>query len=148
MLLRNKRTVLGFALTGLAAVMLTVPATAFAGDESRRDRTDHRDDDGRRGDDHGRAGHRDGDHANHRRYASYTGHNESYKYRYNNHRPAHSYRHASAKKHGSPFYCKPCNHRFESRVGFNNHLGGHHHIAPWRLPFVVVHHTLGWVFFG
>jgi len=59
MLLRNKRKTLGFALTGLAAVMLTVPATAFARGDDRRDRSDYRSDDGRRGDRDDRADHRE-----------------------------------------------------------------------------------------
>jgi len=165
--------VLGFALTGLAAAMLTIPATAFAGHDERRSRTEDRD-----GDRDDRADHRDrdGDRAHqrdsdrdHRRDSRYTtdrnrhrhsqkarhhnhGHKygHSYKARYDrhNHRPAHSYRQASAKRHNAPYRCEPCNRRFNSRSGFHGHLSGNHHIPPWRLPFVIVHHTLGWVFFG
>jgi hypothetical protein len=187
MLLRNKRSVLGFALMGLVAAVLVAPATASAQDGDRRDRgdraddrndddrrdrgdrSDYRNDDRRRddrsahrgNDDRDRRDHRDADrnrgHDDHDKYkgkqkhASHKGHGNGpsqHKYRYNDHRPAHSYRQAAAHSHGSPYYCKPCNHRFESRVGFNSHLGGRHHIPPWRMPFVIVHHTFGWIFFG
>lgn len=46
------------------------------------------------------------------------------------------------------FYCKPCNHRFRSRFQLRNHLHHDHHIALWRLPFVIVHRAFGAVFYG
>jgi len=168
MLLRNKRTILGFALMSLAAVMLTVPATAFARGDDRRDRSDYRSDDGRRGDRDDRADHRedDRDHRDARhtkrgqKYEKQTrhdhrhgrhgkhGHGPAFRPPGYDHRPAHSFRHAAAHRHASTYYCKPCNNRFKNRSGLHAHLSGHHHIPPWRLPFVVVHNTLGWVFFG
>ena len=162
MLLRKNRTMLGIALTSLAAVMLTVPATAFADHGDRRTRSDHRGDDDRHRDharDSDRGDHdhyRKQDRRNHYRNRSFAvakrghgvvrrSHHRHYRHPSNGYPPPHS---AAYKKHKSPYYCKPCNHRFSSRSGFHGHLSGHHHVPPWRLPAVIVHHTLGWVFFG
>ena len=46
------------------------------------------------------------------------------------------------------YYCKPCGHRFHSRRKFHDHLHHHHHIPLWKLPFVIIHTTLGWIFHG
>ncbi|MBW2240623.1 MAG: hypothetical protein JRH01_01440 [Deltaproteobacteria bacterium] len=46
------------------------------------------------------------------------------------------------------YTCEPCGHRFESRSRFHRHLSGHHHIPLFALPFVIVRHTLGWIFYG
>jgi len=65
---------------------------------------------------------------------------------------SYSYRDHGHRGHGNyarnPYYCEPCSRRFAGQSHFHRHLSGHHHIAPWRLPSLVVHHTLGWVFFG
>ncbi len=50
-------------------------------------------------------------------------------------------------EHGR-YYCAPCRHAFRSRHTFHDHLHDHHHVPLWRLPFVIVHSALGWVFYG
>ena len=58
---------------------------------------------------------------------------------------------AAARFHGRQqvvYTCRPCSHRFESQRAFQRHLRSHHHVAVWALPFVVVHHALGWIFYG
>ena len=46
------------------------------------------------------------------------------------------------------FYCKPCNHHFQSRGRFRNHLRHQHHIPLLWLPFVIVYQVFGAVFYG
>ena len=46
------------------------------------------------------------------------------------------------------FRCEPCGHGFHSRHKFHRHLSHQHRIPFWALPFVVVHSTIGWVFYG
>lgn len=50
------------------------------------------------------------------------------------------------------YYCAPCNHRFDSHDALYQHVHRRHHVALWRLPFVIVksiiHGTLGWIFHG
>ena len=60
-------------------------------------------------------------------------------HRANHHRLAH---------HEAAYTCRPCNHRFDSRDAFHRHLSHHHHVQHWVLPFVVVRHALGWIFYG
>jgi hypothetical protein len=48
----------------------------------------------------------------------------------------------------SVYSCRPCSQRFETRRAFRAHLRHHHHVASWAMPFVVVHHALGWIFYG
>jgi hypothetical protein len=54
----------------------------------------------------------------------------------------------SHRRHQAVYTCGPCSHRFDSRRAFHRHLRHQHHVAPWVLPFVIVHHTLGWIFYG
>jgi hypothetical protein len=44
--------------------------------------------------------------------------------------------------------CRPCSRQFQSGWSFRRHVQHHHRVAPWRLPFVIVHHSLGWIFYG
>jgi len=187
MLLRNKRSILGIALTGLAAVMLTIPTTAMARDGDRRDRSEHRDRDRDHGDrDYRDRDHRDGDRREHRdrghaRHASQRrwnghdardsgrghkyGHDKHFRGRGNGHKHGHYKQFSKRQRHAAheyrtrghrgdghyaraPYYCRPCNRRFAGQHDFHGHLHGHHHIPPWKLPFLIVHNTLGWVFFG
>ena len=53
-----------------------------------------------------------------------------------------------AAQHRAEYRCEPCSKRFSKRSGFHRHLTSHHHVPTWRLPFVVVHHALGWIFYG
>ncbi len=46
------------------------------------------------------------------------------------------------------YTCGPCNYRFADRGDFHRHLIFKHQISPLRLPFVVIHHSLGWIFYG
>jgi hypothetical protein len=58
---------------------------------------------------------------------------------------------ASSRSHGrhqAEYACRPCSQSFESRRDFHRHVRHHHHVPPWALPFVIVHHALGWVFYG
>lgn len=57
-------------------------------------------------------------------------------------------RHVRREVRREVYTCGPCNHRFHSRREFHRHLGGHHHIPLVALPFVIVRHTLGWIFHG
>ena len=48
----------------------------------------------------------------------------------------------------SSYYCARCHHGFHRRRAFYRHLH-HEHAVPFaRLPFVLVHTHLGWVFGG
>jgi len=59
-----------------------------------------------------------------------------------------AYAHQRAAQHRAEYRCEPCSKRFSKRSGFQRHLTDHHHVPVWRLPFVVVHHALGWIFYG
>lgn len=46
------------------------------------------------------------------------------------------------------YRCAPCGHVFHSHASFYRHLHYHHHVALWEIPFLVVHTTIGWIFYG
>ncbi len=91
---------------------------------------------------------RHGDHDRHDRHV------RSHRHRYDRghlHRrhhgpPAHA-RVVRVHDHGK-YYCKPCRHYFKKRHAFHDHLHDHHHVPLWRLPFVIVHSAIGWIFYG
>ena len=145
-MLRKHRPGFAIALMGLSAALLALPATAAAERTDRRARTeagDHRDAERRyhRDDDRGDHRHRAVRHRGHR-------HHRAHFWRGHGHGHRHHARHAAARHHEAPFYCKPCRNRFASRDGFHRHLRHRHRVASWRLPRVIVRHSLGWVFFG
>ena len=88
-------------------------------------------------------------------YCSARGHDRHDRHdnRYDRHR-RHDYRHDNHRGHDryerrrDSYTCEPCGHRFQSRKRFHRHLSGHHHIPLFALPFVIVKHTLGWIFYG
>ena len=57
-------------------------------------------------------------------------------------------RHARSHRQQRGYYCEPCGHRFHARDHFHRHLLHDHHVPLWRLPFVIVHSAVGWVFYG
>jgi len=159
MLLHTRRPIFAIALMGLAAALLTLPSTASADRADRRTRAENGDRrDGQREDQRAdrrsdqRADHRSDQRADrrsdyrsgHRDRGLHRGHRHHYKAR----RGAHVKHVSQQRHHEAPFYCKPCRHRFASRDGFRRHLHHHHRVPLWRLSRAIVHHTLGWVFFG
>lgn len=56
--------------------------------------------------------------------------------------------HANRRYHRDRYYCEPCNHYFDERYAFHDHLYGVHHVPFWQLPFVIVSYALGWIFYG
>jgi len=87
---------------------------------------------------------RDGDHHRHRVDSRHR-HASQYAYR------GHGHRHrAHPGYHRVParYYCEPCNHGFHTRGDFHAHLVGHHHVSPLLLPFLIVQHAFGWIFYG
>lgn len=62
--------------------------------------------------------------------------------------PHRSWRRARHHREHRAYYCARCHHGFHRRQRFFEHLRHAHHV-PWsRLPFVVVHTWLGWIFYG
>lgn len=130
---RNKRLVA--VLLGSFGVSILMPLVASAGSSRYRDS-------------HNR--HRGGDHRyDYRSHDSngYRGHHDGYRHRrYDRYRRHDRYdrsHHAQSR-----YYCAACDHGFHSRSAFHSHLSGHHYIAPWLLPFAIVKHALGWIFYG
>ena len=50
--------------------------------------------------------------------------------------------------HAEAFYCEPCGHHFGSLHDLHHHVHHHHHVPTWRLPYVVIQASVGWVFGG
>ncbi len=76
---------------------------------------------------------------------------DSHGYQYGHHSRyggARVYQYYRADYRQERYYCAPCNHYFDSRPNFHSHLNQRHHIPLWKIPFVIVHSTLGWIFHG
>lgn len=59
----------------------------------------------------------------------------------------------SGHRHGNhvrrtAYACAPCRHRYRDYGAFTRHLHHHHHVPFWRMPFVIVHAAVGWIFYG
>ncbi len=151
---------LGAAVLGSIALSLLVPVTASAGSsQHRNDRHNARGDYDRGHDRHARGGHERnharnhdrnynrnynrGDRRHHRR--DYRGDRHA---RYDRHRSHQASRYNRSHHASSRYYCAPCDHGFDSRRGFHSHLAGFHGVSLFFLPFAIVHHALGWIFYG
>ena len=77
----------------------------------------------------------------HDRYARRHRHHRSDRHDYRRHDRRVSYER-------NVYTCGPCNHRFTSRHEFHRHLHHKHRIPLWKLPFVIVHSAVGWIFHG
>lgn len=82
----------------------------------------------------------------HSSHAQYHGYDRSHRRRY--HPASHRVDRHRRGHHEAAYTCRPCSHRFDSQHAFHGHLRRHHHVAAWQLPLVVVHHALGWIFYG
>ena len=51
-------------------------------------------------------------------------------------------------KHHAKFQCRACNHRFRYQRDFYDHVHHRHHVPFWRIPFLLVHTSFGWNFYG
>jgi len=56
---------------------------------------------------------------------------------------------AAPYAHAAVVYrCAPCGHVFHSHASFYHHIHHYHHVALWEIPFLIVHTTIGWIFYG
>jgi len=125
---RNHRSRSSLTWMVMAAVLLGVPLAASADHyEWRRGPEVSRHDHGHRGSDRVDARRRYDDHA-------FRG----------DRRASHR---AADHRRVARFYCRPCRHRFASKVVFHRHLRRHHHVAPWQTSRRVFHNPFGWIFF-
>jgi hypothetical protein len=142
---RKKRFVA--VLLGSFGLSLLTPVIAAAGSSQHRNYRDSRE----YGDSHSNDRY-DGRHARrgdyrHHRVRDHRGQRRGYR---------HDRRHDGYRRGGynrqhhaqSSYYCAPCDHGFYSRRAFHSHLSGNHHVAPWLLPFAIIEHALGWIFYG
>jgi hypothetical protein len=117
-------------LLGSFALSLLMPLVASAGSNRHRGSRDRHHGNDHRYDYRSSHGHRGHDRGyRHGRYDRYSRYNRSH--------------HAKSR-----YYCAACDHGFYSRSAFHSHLSGHHYVAPWLLPFAIIEHTLGWIFYG
>lgn len=153
---RKKRLSVG--VIGALALMMVMPAGAMAGSSRHRDR-DHRD--GRRVErdrdhrgDHGKVERRNAhrriakrDRRDRREHLRRDRHDRRFRdgHRHRSHAPYYAY--AKVHEHVR-YYCWPCNHYFDRRDRFHAHLTTAHLLAVWQLPFVILHHALGWAYYG
>jgi len=160
---------MAFTITAVAAVLLALPATAFAERGDRNHRSDSK------GGERHRVEERAGDHAAHARHshsrheAARHGHSgwpwarhfssraawrdRHHASRHARHFDRHDREHrrerrASKHAHRAGYYCEPCRNRFESRSDFYGHVHSAHHVPLRRLTRVIVSHGLGWIFYG
>jgi len=128
---KNRSRVAWIPMVALSALALlaAMPEPASAGHE-KRDR--HR----------GYSWHAEHDRGHHR------DHHGRYDRRYARHVAKHFRQAARREARIHRYTCRPCNHRFGDRGDFHRHLIFKHQISPWRLSFVVTHHSLGWIFYG
>jgi len=136
----------------LGSIAMLLPMTAMAGSSQHRgDRHGH----AQRGHSDGHNDYRRGHHRGHDRHArnrhNYRrGSQRHYRDgRYASHRPHYRANRYNRSHHAnSRYYCAQCDHGFHSRGSFHAHLAGVHGIAPLLFPFVILHHALGWIFYG
>lgn len=132
---RNNRLVA--VLLGSFALSVLMPVVASAGSSQHVSHRDSHD------------GQRSGSHRDYRGHGSsaHRGHQRDYRHdAFNQHNRYSRYNRGHHKR--SSYYCAPCDHGFNSRSDFHSHLSGHHYIAPWLIPFAIIQHTLGWIFYG
>ena len=76
-------------------------------------------------------------------------------------RDGHQYRHHARRqqtphyahgvkytKHHAKFQCRACNHAFRNQRDFYDHVHQRHHVPLWRIPFLLLHASAGWIFYG
>lgn len=76
-------------------------------------------------------------------------------------RDGHHYRHHASRQrtphyahgvkyteHYAKFQCRTCNQTFRHQRHFYDHVHQRHHVPFWRIPFLLVHASAGWIFYG
>jgi len=163
MMQRNRSHWLETICLALSAAVLTLGLPGSADAKERGDR--HRyatveDDD--------RANHRDqgrshAERRSHARDRSFHRHTSPTPYQRTLHarRHGHHYRHHAKRqhtphyaqgvkytKHYAMFQCRACNHAFRYQRDFYDHVHQRHHVPFWRIPFLLLHASTGWIFYG
>ena len=126
------------AVVGTAAILLTVPASAWAGSAHHGG--------GRHGNYADAGRHYSGFGGGH--YRQHRGHHyrQHRSHHYRQHR-GHGYR--NAKHHyQTRYFCRPCNRYFDARHGLHDHVVQLHHVPIWQLANAITYSTLGWIFHG
>lgn len=134
--LRSPLARLSTALLGAAALAVMAPSAGEA-----RDWDDHRGGHYRRAD-HPQMWHRK--HHSHPRHHGHHGH--SYGRPYCDYRGHGDYEEHYVVRRPAHYYCDPCGHGYRSRRALYDHVHHHHHVPYVRIPSLVVHVGLDWVF--
>lgn len=132
---------------GFAAALLLAPSATWAG-------SGHRDYDRHRNSSHYESRHADArhHHASDKRHhhASHKRHQHASHKR--NHRAFHKNHHRGKRrgheKHYVGYYCRPCDHYFDARDGFYDHVAYRHRVPYRNLEVSVSLGEYGWIFFG
>jgi hypothetical protein len=116
---------------GFAAALLLAPSAAWAG-------SGHRDYDRNRTSSHYESRHADARH----HHASHKRHHRAF------HKNHHRGKRRGHAKHYVGYYCRPCDHYFDARDGFYDHVEYRHRVPSRHLEVSVSLGEFGWIFFG